>query len=144
MTGIPCDDEVMTRLNTWIEETKSLCQKYSVPEEVSFKLDELKGMLETSNESLEEKGYMAAQVSLYPLRQKLLSPAIEEVLRIFKNQGLELKPGTMSTVITGPEESLWAGLRSAFRAATKRGEAVMLITISNACPRSIHYEDHTT
>ena len=143
MAGKPCDEETLTRLRLWVEETKSLCQEYTVPEEISRKLDELKVLFESADETVEEEDRLAAQVSLYPLRQKLLLPAIEEVLQIFEKQGLDLKPGTMSTVITGPESSLWIGLQSAFHAATKHGEAVMLITVSNACPRSFHYEDQS-
>ncbi len=143
MAGKPCDEEILTRLRLWVEETKSLCQEYTVPEEISRKLDELKALFGFADETVEEEDRLGAQVSLYPLRQKLLLPAIEEVLRIFEKQGLDLKPGTMSTVITGPESSLWIGLQSAFHAATEHGEAVMSITVSNACPRSFHYEDQS-
>lgn len=47
---------------------------------------------------------------------------------------LEVMPGAMSTVIAGSEELIWRAVQNAFRVATKHGETVMTLTISNACP----------
>ncbi|MFQ6059512.1 MAG: YkoF family thiamine/hydroxymethylpyrimidine-binding protein, partial [Anaerolineae bacterium] len=58
---------------------------------------------------------IAAQVSLYPLRQQSLSPAINEALRIFREHGLDVQPGVMSTVITGDDADVFAALQEAFR-----------------------------
>jgi uncharacterized protein YqgV (UPF0045/DUF77 family) len=79
-------------------------------------------------------GMIAAQVSLYPLRQPHLSAAIEESGRIFKQHGLAVRAGTMSTLITGDTDAVFEGLKEAFRAAGERGDAVMVVTLSNACP----------
>lgn len=79
---------------------------------------------------------IAAQVSLYPLRQESLSPAIEAALRIFRQHGLEVQPSAMSTVLVGDDEDLFAALREAFLYAAEQGHVVMAVTFSNACPGS--------
>lgn len=40
----------------------------------------------------------------------------------------------MSTLIAGELEAVFAALREACAHATERGEAVMVVTISNGCP----------
>ena len=77
---------------------------------------------------------IAAQVSLYPLGQESLSPAIEEALRIFREHGLEVQPGAMSTVITGDDQELFPALQEAFGRVAEQGHVVMVVTLSNACP----------
>ena len=81
-----------------------------------------------------------AQVSLYPLRQESLSPAIEEVLRIFREHGLEVEPGPMSSLISGEDGAIFAALRNAFARAAELGEVVMVVTLSNACPGAVSDE----
>ena len=77
---------------------------------------------------------ISAQVSLYPLGQGDLAPAIEAVLDVFAAHGLEYEAGSMSTVIRGDEQTLFAALREGFVAAAEHGPAVMTVTVSNACP----------
>ena len=77
---------------------------------------------------------IAAQVSLYPLRQEALSPAIDEALQIFRDHGLDVESGAMSTTITGDAAAVFAALQEAFRRVAGQGHAVMLVTFSNACP----------
>jgi uncharacterized protein YqgV (UPF0045/DUF77 family) len=77
---------------------------------------------------------IAAQVSLYPLRQASLSPAIDEALQIFQEHGLSVEPGAMSTLITGDDAVVFAALQEAFRCAAEQGQVVMVVTLSNACP----------
>lgn len=80
---------------------------------------------------------ISAQVSLYPLRQQHLAPAIDEALEEFRRQGLEVQPGTMSTQIIGDNERVFSALRKAFGKACRRGEVVMAVSLSNACPISV-------
>jgi hypothetical protein len=40
----------------------------------------------------------------------------------------------MSTIVSADVATLFRALADAFAAATARGEAVMTITVSNACP----------
>jgi uncharacterized protein YqgV (UPF0045/DUF77 family) len=77
---------------------------------------------------------VSAQVSLYPLRRKKLSPAINAALAAFRGHGLEVQPGPMSSIVTGDDEAVFAALREAFCRAAEQGEVVMEITLSNACP----------
>ncbi len=77
---------------------------------------------------------ISAQVSLYPLGQASLSPAIDEALRIFRAHGLDVEPGAMSTMISGDEETVFAALQETFRRVAEQGRVVMIVTFSNACP----------
>ena len=77
---------------------------------------------------------ISAQISIYPLRQEHLSPAIEAVRRALAVRNLHPEIGPMSTVVTGEVEAVFAALQEAFVQATATGHAVMTITVSNACP----------
>jgi uncharacterized protein YqgV (UPF0045/DUF77 family) len=77
---------------------------------------------------------LTAQVSLYPLRQPHLSAAIHQALDVFRGHGLEVVPGSMSSLITGEDESVFAALKEAFQAVSQHGDVVMVVTLSNACP----------
>jgi tRNA-Thr(GGU) m(6)t(6)A37 methyltransferase TsaA len=77
---------------------------------------------------------IAAQVSLYPLRQMSLSPAIEEALQVFRAHGLDVQLGPMSSLIVGDDAAIFAALQEAFRRAAEQGHVVMSVTFSNACP----------
>jgi uncharacterized protein YqgV (UPF0045/DUF77 family) len=78
---------------------------------------------------------ITAQVSLYPLRQNDLSPSIDAVAEAFARHGLERQTGAMSTLVWGDDEKVFPALVEAFRGAAAKGHAVMVITVSNACPR---------
>lgn len=77
---------------------------------------------------------VTAQVSLYPLGESELSPSIEAALGEVDRHGIERRTGAMSTVVWGDDDQVFPALRDAFRAAAARGHAVMVITVSNACP----------
>lgn len=77
---------------------------------------------------------LTAQVSLYPLRQPRLSPTIDEAVRICRAHGLEVRPGPMSTLVTGNDDEIFAALKEALRSGAARGDVVMVVTFSNACP----------
>ena len=47
---------------------------------------------------------ISAQISLYPLKQEKLSPAIETAWKILEEKGLSLQKGGMSTVVAGGAE----------------------------------------
>jgi len=80
--------------------------------------------------------FLAAQVSIYPLRQPSLSPAINKALDIFREHGLEVTPGAMSSLLSGADEVLFAAIMEAFQQTASEGEIVMTLTLSNACPVS--------
>ena len=98
------------------------------------KIDDIDRILESETKVGPEAFDMAAQVSLYPLRVPSLSPFINDALNIFEELGLDMIPGSMSTVVYGDSKTLWQGLEEAFTSAAAKGEAVMTVTVSNACP----------
>jgi uncharacterized protein YqgV (UPF0045/DUF77 family) len=77
---------------------------------------------------------VTAQVSLYPLRQKSIGPTIREAVRVLCQRGLKVRIGEMSTLVWGEEQAVFAALEEAFRRAAERGDTVMAVTLSNACP----------
>ena len=77
---------------------------------------------------------VAAQVSLYPLRQPGLSSAIERTVAVFRQHELEVTPGSMSTVVSGDYDRMFDALKQAFQVTAEQGEIVMVVTLSNACP----------
>jgi uncharacterized protein YqgV (UPF0045/DUF77 family) len=77
---------------------------------------------------------ISAEVSLYTLRQPKLSPVIGEALCIFRAHGLEVKPGIMSTLITGDDDAVFDSLKKAFGQAAGQGQVVMHVSVSNSCP----------
>lgn len=80
---------------------------------------------------------VSAQVSLYPLRQPHIGPAIERVVKVLRDrEGLDVQTGTMSTLIGGEFDQVFDGLKEAFRAAASSGDVVMVVTLSSACPSS--------
>jgi uncharacterized protein YqgV (UPF0045/DUF77 family) len=76
----------------------------------------------------------SAQISIYPLRQSRLGPAIEAVRAALVAHGLAPQVGPMSTVVTGEDAAIFAALRDAFAKAAGAGHVVMTVTLSNACP----------
>jgi uncharacterized protein YqgV (UPF0045/DUF77 family) len=79
-------------------------------------------------------GLVTAQVSLYPLRRASIGPPIREAVRILREHGLGTRIGEMSTLVWGEEEAIFAALREAFHQVAARGDTVMTVTLSNACP----------
>jgi len=77
---------------------------------------------------------VSAQVSLYPLRQQKLGPAIETLRLALEREGLELQTGPMSTLVAGDSGRVFAALQRAFEDAARRGDVVLVVTVSNACP----------
>lgn len=78
--------------------------------------------------------HVSAQISLYPLRQDHLTPAIREMQDALAAAGLDVTPGPMSTLVTGDGAAVFDALKTAFLRAAATGHVVMTATISNACP----------
>jgi uncharacterized protein YqgV (UPF0045/DUF77 family) len=76
----------------------------------------------------------SAQVSLYPLRQDRLEPAIDMVRAALVSRGLAPQVGSMSTIVVGEDTAIFAALGEAFAKAAGLGHVVMTVTLSNACP----------
>jgi uncharacterized protein YqgV (UPF0045/DUF77 family) len=76
----------------------------------------------------------SAQISVYPLRQEHLGPAVDCVRRGLERRGLTPEVGPMSTTVVGESGVIFAALADAFEQAASGGQVVMAVTISNACP----------
>ncbi len=74
------------------------------------------------------------QLSVYPLRQPHLRPAIEAALKAAAGEGVEITVGRLSTFVRGDEPAVFAALRAAFRAAGSSGSTVMVATLANGAP----------
>jgi uncharacterized protein YqgV (UPF0045/DUF77 family) len=81
---------------------------------------------------------VSAQISVYPLRQERLGPAIEAVRASLADRGVTPEIGPMSTIVVGEDALIFAALGQAFTKASGLGEVVMTVTISNACPVAKH------
>jgi uncharacterized protein YqgV (UPF0045/DUF77 family) len=80
------------------------------------------------------KTTISAQVSLYPLRQSHLGPAVSRVADGLRAAGLEVRTGSMSTVVVGEAGSVFDSLKASFQSAAALGDVVMVVTLSNCCP----------
>jgi uncharacterized protein YqgV (UPF0045/DUF77 family) len=78
--------------------------------------------------------HLSAQISIYPLRQTHIGPAVERVHRALAQHGLEPAVGSMSTLVEGESHALFDAIRQAFEDASAGGDVTMVITVSNACP----------
>ncbi len=77
---------------------------------------------------------VSAQISIYPLRQERLRPAVSAVREALKARGLSPDVGAMSTVVTGDSAAVFSAIQEAFEAAAAKGDTVVTVTVSNACP----------
>lgn len=79
----------------------------------------------------------SAQISVYPLRQQHVGPAVEAVRRAFESADLAPEVGTMSTLVSGEADRIFEALREAFESAAGTGDVAMVVTLSNACPAEV-------
>jgi hypothetical protein len=81
-----------------------------------------------------ESAKVGLQLSLYPLRQAHLRPAIEAAVRAAAGEGVDLSVGRLSSFASGDEEAVFAAVRAVFVAARSFGPTVMVITVSSGLP----------
>jgi catechol 2,3-dioxygenase-like lactoylglutathione lyase family enzyme len=79
-------------------------------------------------------GEVHLQLSVYPLRQPHLRPAIEAALRAAAGEGVDIAVGRLSTLVRGDEPAVFAALRAAFRAAGSSGSTVVVATLAAGAP----------
>jgi uncharacterized protein YqgV (UPF0045/DUF77 family) len=77
---------------------------------------------------------VSAQISLYPLRRRELSPAIDAFRVALEREEIEVQVGSMSTVLVGESSRVFAVLHQGFEQAAAGGPVAMVVTVSNACP----------
>ncbi len=75
-----------------------------------------------------------AEISLYPLHQNDLTEPIKQFIESLKNENLNVKTGSMSSVILGDSKIIFQSLQKAFEQAAQKYEVVLTAKISNACP----------
>ena len=80
------------------------------------------------------RGEVHLQLSVYPLRQPHLRPAIEAALRAAAGEGVDITVGRLSTLVRGDEPAVFAALRAAFRAAGSSGSTVVVATLAGGAP----------
>ena len=84
---------------------------------------------------------ISAQVSLYPLRQSRLGPAISRLAEVLRASGLDVRPGPTSTVVVGESSNIFDSLKASFQSATALGDVVMVVSFSNCCPVAAERHD---
>ena len=134
MNKDPIGKDRLIKLLRQVIDSKSEWASYSLPPELHQKLNELESLLKKEPQENSKGLGVTAQVSIYPLRAASLSPIINKALLVFNKFGLEVHPGSMSTLISGDNEILWNAISNAFSASAVQGEVVMTVTVSNACP----------
>jgi uncharacterized protein YqgV (UPF0045/DUF77 family) len=79
---------------------------------------------------------ISAQVSLYPLGGGDMAGAIAAFAAVLDAHALPYRMGDMSTVLWGDAKDVFDALGQAFERVAESQSAVMVITVSNACPAS--------
>jgi uncharacterized protein YqgV (UPF0045/DUF77 family) len=77
---------------------------------------------------------ISAQISIHPLRRHSVAKAIEDALNALRTYDVEVNTGSMSTEIVGEEIDVFSAVRASFLASCATGDAVLVMTVSNACP----------
>jgi uncharacterized protein YqgV (UPF0045/DUF77 family) len=77
---------------------------------------------------------MGLQLSVYPLRQPHVGPAVRAAVKAAADEGVDLTVGRLSTFGRGDEESVFRAVRAAFTAARSHGPTVMVVTLSSGLP----------
>jgi len=78
--------------------------------------------------------FIEAQFSIYPLRERHLSFAINRAIEIVKSFGLPVEMGTMSSITYGDSEIVFKALQSIMDKVGENTHLVLSVTFSNACP----------
>jgi len=73
------------------------------------------------------------QVSIYPLREKEISPALNKFWEKLKESELKFEVNSFATIIWGEEDRIFDFLKDVWKEVTKDRSVVMVVTLSNAC-----------
>ncbi|MDZ7815623.1 MAG: YkoF family thiamine/hydroxymethylpyrimidine-binding protein [Planctomycetota bacterium] len=74
-----------------------------------------------------------AQLSVYAL-DGTTTKAVKTVLKVLREHGLNVHMGNMSSVVSGPADMVFDGIKKASEAAMAHSPCVVNVTFSNACP----------
>jgi len=75
-----------------------------------------------------------AEISLYPLAEKEYGERITGFIEILQEQGLDITPGPMSTIISGSVKDVFDAIARAYSEDIDKGLSLITIKASNACP----------
>ena len=76
---------------------------------------------------------VSCQFSLYPLGVGDLGPALQRAFEELDALNIQYTVGSMSTLLEGEEEQVFAALARAFHQLAEEGTVVLTATVSNAC-----------
>jgi len=79
--------------------------------------------------------YVQTEVSLYPLRSEDVSGTIQAFCDVLRERGLPVETGNMSSVVSGDLDAVFDGVQSAVAEVGETREIVLVLKLSNACPR---------
>jgi len=77
-----------------------------------------------------------AEVSLYPLRTRKLSGALETFRKALLRDGIQTESGAMSTRVAGESDDMFAALQEAFALVAAEHDVVMVLKMANGCPEN--------
>jgi len=77
---------------------------------------------------------LGCQFSIYPLRQQNLDGPVRGAIQAAADQGCQVRVQNLSTLLSGSEDEIFAGLRAALRAAQAHGPTVMVATLAFGMP----------
>jgi len=75
-----------------------------------------------------------AELSLYPLRESHLGPYIDDFLKALRRDGITIRTGLMSTVISGERQAVFQAVSDGFASVSDQCDVVLHVKYSNACP----------
>ena len=78
--------------------------------------------------------FVSVQFSIYPLREKHLSPAISRVVEIIKGFGLPVETGLMSSTTYGESKVVFKAFKRVYDEVSLASHVAIIMTLSNACP----------
>jgi len=74
-----------------------------------------------------------AEVSLYPLRTKKIAQIVNSFCAKLTQENLVVKPGAMSTQITGDIGDVFESLENAFIVSAEKHDVILTVKFSNTC-----------
>ncbi len=77
---------------------------------------------------------VGAQVSIYPLREKTITETLNIFWEELNKRGAQYEVNSFATIIWMEEDELFKFLSEVYKKISKKS-IVMVVTISNACPK---------
>lgn len=75
--------------------------------------------------------YIDAAVTLLPLRQDHLSPAIDAFCDKLSENGLDVGKGEVNTLVRGDMEDVFEGIKDAYNEVLRKGDANLVVVFRN-------------